>query len=169
MTATFNMTLFQLLQRMLGLTITPNNIFWGSVASFSKRHIKISIRYSKQQFKIVTTHISDKLNTSSRNKHIIISSTAKKVIEFQHKLDSWLDRNATVKGDTVTVIGTHTPELKEGFTTLFTNTVFNSLFKSLIAVIKLLFSSIRVEAFCFMLAWRNSNSCSLCLRVSFSF
>ena len=127
MTATFNNNLLHLLQRMLGIQFMLPNIFWGSVHSFSKRHISISIRYSKQQFKLITTQINEKLQRDIKNKHIIISSTAQKVNEMQQKLDSWLDKNNHIKGDTVTVIGSHSPELKQGYTTLFTNTVFNTI------------------------------------------
>ena len=46
---------------------------------------------------------------------------------MQQKLDSWLDKHNDIKGNTVTVIGSHSPELKQGYTTLFTNTVFHSI------------------------------------------
>ena len=37
------------------------------------------------------------------------------------------DRNVNIKGDTVSVVGSHSPELKQGYTTLFTNTVYESI------------------------------------------
>ena len=46
---------------------------------------------------------------------------------MQIKLDSCLDYNAQIKGNTVTVVGIHLLGLKQGYTNLITNTVFDNL------------------------------------------
>ena len=102
MTATFNNTLLGLLQNILGIKITLPIIFWGTRESFKKRHISITMRYLKQQFKVILSHITDKLETDIRIKKY---STAKKVNQLQIKLDAWLDQNSSIKGDTVKIIG----------------------------------------------------------------
>ena len=126
MTATFNFQYLNLIQKMLSITIKPEHTFWGDICSFSKRPISIKMKYSNQQFRFITSEIKDHLSSNHSNKHIIISSTAKKIDQLQDKLDSWLDKHDDIKGDTVTVIGNHSPELKQGLTTIFTNTLFHS-------------------------------------------
>ena len=83
MIATFDKYLLDIAQRMLGFNVSSYNKCWGPSISFQKRHIYIKIRYSIQQFKI----ISDEINTSSKRnynvKSIVICSTAKKAIAFQ--------------------------------------------------------------------------------------
>ena len=68
--------------------------------------------------------MNEQLVSNHKNKHIVVSSTAKKVNEMQNKLDDWLDCNNNIDGDTVTIAGSHAPELKLGLTTSFANATF---------------------------------------------
>lgn len=124
MTATLDATLFGLIQLLLGINIKQYNIFWGEPASFSKRNIKIEMKYSIQYFKHTTDDILSTCAGNDECKTIIIASTAKKSTEIQSKLDHWLDRNESIKGDSCLIIGDLETELKFGLTTAFTNTNF---------------------------------------------
>ena len=127
MTATFNIEYLNLLEKILGIKMLPHNIFWGSYYSFQKRHIKIEMKYSSQHFKSVCDDVSSICANTYDNKMIIISSTAKRSIEIQNKLDLFLDKYEDIKGDTVLVIGSQDTELKYAYTTQFTNTKFNDI------------------------------------------
>ena len=124
MTATFNIELINLIQKMLGIHIKSSNTSWGNPESFRKRHIKIICKYSNHYFKYVCNDIDFAARRNISEKNIIICSTAQKVKLIQDKLDSFLDANETIKGDSVIVVGNQETELKYSYTTAFTNTVF---------------------------------------------
>ena len=124
MSATFDKTMYHIIQSMLGIRIFSNNIFWADASCFKKRHISIQMKYSLQTFK----HTMDKINKycsgDDSNKVIIISSTATKASDVQVKLDSWLDNKTTIQGDTVLVFGDLETATKFAYTTEFTNTIY---------------------------------------------
>lgn len=124
MSATFDKTMYQIIQSMLGVQIFSNNIFWANASSFKKRHISIKMKYSLQSFKHTTDEICNHCKEDDSNKVIIISSTATKASEIQIKLDSWLDNKSNIPGDSVLVIGDQETETKFAYTTKFTNTVY---------------------------------------------
>lgn len=126
MTATFDAHLLRLLEDMLGLKIESQNIFWGQIQSFQKRHIEMKIKYSSQHFKSMCNDIYSVSFTNVSNKSIIISSTSALSQDLQKQLDLFLDRTLDMKGDTVLVVGNLDTELKFSYTTDFTNTSFMS-------------------------------------------
>ena len=46
MTATFDLNMFSIIQRMLGLYLYSTNVFWTEASYFQKRHINIKMKYS---------------------------------------------------------------------------------------------------------------------------
>ena len=124
MTATFDTNMFHLIQRMLGVKIYSNNIFWVEAHEFQKRHIAIHMKYSTLIFKYTTDYLSSHCNDRDDNKAIIISSTASRAKDIQEKIDSWLDSNDSIKGDSVLVVGDLETETKFAYTTKFTNSYF---------------------------------------------
>ena len=123
MITTFDMQLYQLLQQMTGILIKAHNIFWGDVSSFSKRNIRIEIKYSNQPLRVLKQTITNKLLDTTTSKAIIYGNVAAKLSTYQEKFDTWIDMNKDIKGDSVLVIGDQETELKFGYTTAFTNTV----------------------------------------------
>ena len=109
MTTTFDK---YLLQRILGITISQQNIFWGSASLFSKQNIKIEMKYFVQYFKNITDDIISLCKDNTECKAIVIASTDKKATDIQHKLDNWLDKNQQIQGDTCLVVGNLETELK---------------------------------------------------------
>ena len=124
MTATFDNIMFHLIQRMLGIQIHSNNIFWSATSSFKKRHIRIKMKYSNQVFKHTCDEISSHCAKRDDNKVVVISSTASRAADLQIKIDNWLDSKSSIKGDTILVIGDQETETKFAYTTEFTNTKF---------------------------------------------
>ena len=126
MTATFDLNMFSIIQRMLGLSLYSTNVFWGEASCFKKRHISIKMKYSTQIFKHCTDSISSHCGNRDDNKAIIITSTASRASDIQQKLDSWLDSTSNIKGDSVLVIGDLETETKFAYTTEFTNTYYGA-------------------------------------------
>ena len=89
-----------------------------------KETYKIISKYSQQYFKAVTNGINYSSQRNIGEKNIIICSTAQKAISLQEKLDAYLDRNESIKGDSIVVIGNQETELKYAYTTAFTNLEF---------------------------------------------
>ena len=85
------------------------------------------MKYTVQSFKTTSSEILHHCKNNPKCKTIIISTTAKKAIDYQNKLDLWLDKNDDIKGDSVLVIGRLETELKFALTTEFTNTSFDEV------------------------------------------
>ena len=134
MTTTFDK---YLLQRILGITISQQNIFWGSASLFSKQNIKIEMKYFVQYFKNITDDIISLCKDNTECKAIVIASTAKKATDIQHKLDNWLDKNQQIQGDTCLVVGNLETELKFASTTAFTYTNYGENGNDIISTSKL--------------------------------
>ena len=126
MTATFNYPLLRLLEKMIGFKVTPPNIFWADIKSFQKRHINIKISYSMQHYNIMKQNVFNELKNNSTHKCIIITSTAKQACESQDTMDSWLNIDNKLVGDSVLVVGSRDTELKFAFTTAFTMCKFDA-------------------------------------------
>lgn len=126
MTATFDFKLQNLLKNMLAISIKESNTFWGRREDFQKRNIKIELVYSPRKFFNISNQLALSVKRHVSEKMIVICSTAKKAMEIQTKLDSWIDNQQNVYGDTILVIGSHDTELKFAYTTHFTNTHFSN-------------------------------------------
>ena len=126
MTATFDFNMYCIIQKMLGIQLNSNNVFWAGPYNFRKRHIKIEMKYSQQVFKHTCDMVSKYCSNVDDNKVIIISSTASRAVDVRDKLDYWLDVKKTIPGDTVVVIGEQETETKFAYTTEFTNTYFGN-------------------------------------------
>ena len=74
MTATFNIRLQSLLEKMIGFRIMPQNTFWAPLEAFKKRHIRICFTYSTQYFNLTKRLFTTNFNTGmDENKGIIIT------------------------------------------------------------------------------------------------
>ncbi len=90
MTATFNMGLISLLQRMTGINISYNNYVWGDINDFKKQNIRIFIQYSNQSFRVLKKLIYKRMRSNKENKAIICGNIAKQLETLKPKLDTWL-------------------------------------------------------------------------------
>ena len=129
MTATFDLVMFNMIQKMLGINIDREHVFWAEYFTFQKRHINIEIKYSIQSYKSTTDEIKRYFSQTDDNKGVIICSTASKAKEVQTKLDHWLDSNESIEGDTVLVVGDLDTETKFAYTTRFTNSSYGVAFE----------------------------------------
>ena len=84
------------------------------------------MKYLSLIFKHTTDSILSYCHNRDDNKAILISSTASRATYIQQKLDSWLDTNANIKGNTLFVIGNLEIETKSVYITKFTNTFFGA-------------------------------------------
>ena len=111
---------------MLGLDVKPHDIFWGEFASLRKRQISIEYNYWLHCFKQTCNKIDTYYEDNSHNKVIYITSTAKKALLLQNKLDLYLVQYDNICGDIVDVVGSQNTKLKNAYTTEFTNTEFKT-------------------------------------------
>lgn len=124
MTATFDLKRFQLLKEMTDLHFFQENIFWGNKASFSKRNIKLQVKYSNQFWGVTKSYIHSKINEDNESSKVIICcNVSKKAEKLQQKLDSWLDLNPGIIGDSILIVGSLETELKIFYTKEFTKKV----------------------------------------------
>ena len=112
MTATFNIKLFELLQKMTGIRIKKDNIFWSNGNAFQRRNISIDVSFTFQKFKQIKLLLEDRLKGKLNKKSIIYSSIATSVEKIQNDLDSWLDEPTSLRGDTIIINGKCEPEWK---------------------------------------------------------
>ena len=121
MTATFNNQLLRMLEKMIGINVSHRNMFWADTKNFQKRHINISLLYSVQQYNKAKTQLEQNLKDKPTHKAIVITNVANKASQCQESIDSWLDIENKIKGDTILIIGDQEAELKFAYTSLFTN------------------------------------------------
>ena len=119
MSATMNTSLVDLLQKIVGIQLSSNNIYWGDATYFRKRNITISSNYTTQYLRNVKLSIAALMKKDNNAKVIICSNTAKKLQNMQCSFDDWLNE-VNIDGDSVLVVGDVKPELKYAYTIAFT-------------------------------------------------
>lgn len=97
MTATFNLHLLQLLQKLTGIRILPINFFWCGKRGMSKRNIKITMTVTPQYIRQLKTILPITLKSNSSLKCIVYSNTAQTAERLKDEIDGWIDlTNPTV-------------------------------------------------------------------------
>ena len=84
-----------------------------------KRHIKIEMVLLIQSLQMIKKHIKNTLSTDLRRKCATHSNTASSLIKLKENLDSWLDQDGQVLGDTMLITGNLEPELNQAYAVLF--------------------------------------------------
>lgn len=126
MTATFDMKLLNIIQNMLGIPVYSQNIFWGNIFSFDKRHIQIKMKYTTQPFRFLKNLSEEYLTDDQSKKMIVYSNTSKRVNDLEEKFCSYLDCDSSkLIGDTVLIVGEQESELKFHYSTGFTQSKFD--------------------------------------------
>ena len=105
MTATFNSELLEILQKMTGIQINNENIFWSDGASFDKRNIRIDFDLCFNRNVTFRDKLKETLGNDQTSKAIIYSSVAKTTEVIQDDVDDYLDGTDEVFGDTVVING----------------------------------------------------------------
>ena len=120
MTAIFNPTLVNHLEKMTGIHVKNNNYFWSSMNGFSRRNINITILSGAQPIKTTKEKLNEYLVGNVSKKGIVYSNTASGVAKAKHELDTWLDMNRTFDGDVISIVGKQHFKLKSAKATSFT-------------------------------------------------
>jgi superfamily II DNA helicase RecQ len=89
MSATMNRSLVDLLQKIVGIQLCSNNIYWGDATYFQKRNITISSNYMPQYFRNVKLSVAALMKKDNNAKVVICSNTAKKLQDMQCSFDDW--------------------------------------------------------------------------------
>jgi hypothetical protein len=111
--------LVDLLQKIVGIQLCSNNIYWGDATYFRKRNITISSNYTPQYFRNVKLSVAALMKKDNNAKVVICSNTAKKLQGMQCSFDDWLNE-VNIDGDSVLGVGDVKQELKYAYTIAFT-------------------------------------------------
>ena len=130
LTATFNLNLFQLLERFFRIKFNKSrDALWpDDPMNFSRRHITLCSKYNSRKLDFVKRSIlSDKsLFDDSSRKIIIYSNQASIATKLKDQLEEWLDMfqndsSNKLIGDCILVVGKLEKELKQACTESFTS------------------------------------------------
>ena len=125
MSATFNKTLLELLQKITGYNFNNECMCWPGIDDFDRRNIQLSMTYSVQKFKVIKQALKTYLsNDNLERKCIIYSNVAKSVELIRDEIDQWLD-NEGIVGDTILINGELEKEWKFVSTQTFTKSQNN--------------------------------------------
>ena len=78
MTATFNMSLLESLEKMIGVKFLRANVFWATKSEMRKNHINADIVPSQELFRDVKKHLNEALATENNRKCMVCGNAAKK-------------------------------------------------------------------------------------------
>ena len=121
MTATFSSDMKNLLQKMIGINILRENVFWGNVDAMKRRNVTVQITSHPQYFEKLKVHLNRHLKDNSDKKAIIYTNTAAAAQKLKEKIDTWMDHQSPFEGDVVIVYGEMHQEVKSEVITAFTN------------------------------------------------
>jgi hypothetical protein len=128
MTATCNETIMKNVELLSGLKFHVANIFWPPPTGMQHRSVAFDIRYSSRPLGIIQPCLKKLLSTSDTSKFIIYSNRRVKIEGIHSKLSLWLDSNDLQLVDTVSLVGTLTPEQKAHHIKAFVNSGVDSDF-----------------------------------------
>jgi hypothetical protein len=129
MTATCNKTILQNVELLSGLQFHAANIFWPPPSGMRHRNVKIDIRYSSRPLSLIQPSLKKLLQDDAKSKYIIYSNRRGKIEAIQSKVATWLDANDFETVDTVSLVGTLTPEQKAHHIKAFVSGAPQSEFK----------------------------------------
>ena len=121
MTATFSSDRKDLLQKMIGMNILRENVFWGNVDAMKRRNVTVQITSHPQYFDKLKVHLNRHLNDNSDKKAIIYTNTAAAAQKLKEKIDTWTDHESPFEGNVVIAYGEMHQEVKSEVITTFTN------------------------------------------------
>ena len=112
MTATFNSTMLNILQRMIGIRVLPCNYLWIGRAMMARRHIRINISMNFFAMKIVKQVIQTTLFGNLNKKVIVYTNTTASLELLRSETESWMDFSDEIMGDALVIQGDLQPEVK---------------------------------------------------------
>ena len=125
MTATFNSSLLDMLQKMTGVRISPPNYLLSSRSNMARRNIRIHVDFTTQRLKYIKSVLEDTLANNLKKKCIIYTNTSSCLEQMQADIELWLDMKEDIQGDVIVIYGDLKPEVKfvsaERFTQVITN------------------------------------------------
>ena len=121
MTTTFSTVMKDTLEKIIGINILRENIFWGNVQDMMRRNINIEISCHPQYFNDFKSEIKKAFENGSNKKAIVYLNTAHDAIKFKEKVDMWLDEESPFVGDSVLVYGDMHQEVKAEIIVAFTS------------------------------------------------
>ena len=121
MTATFNDNMNKLLNKITGLKIEKECIFWSESDSFSRRNINIEVSLTIYKIKVIKDQLNRYLKDRHTTKAIIYSNISSQVVSMREKIDNWLDEPESFDGDTMIINGELPSEWKLVSSQLFTS------------------------------------------------
>ena len=125
MTATFDNTLLDLLQKMIGIKVVPQNYLWAGKVKMSRRHIKLNVSITFKRSKEVKDVLKYTLRGNINKKVIVYTNTAEFLETLRSDIESWLDLSDDIKGDIIVIQGNLQPEVKFVSAEQFTRSVDN--------------------------------------------
>ncbi len=106
MTATFNLKLQLLLQKMIGINFENKDTIWSGPESFARRNIDINCSFTSYKMKVVKDTLLQQLSPLGHEKAIVYSSVAKSTEQIQTEIDGWLNiPSVEIVGDTILING----------------------------------------------------------------
>ena len=121
MTATCNLQLLNLLQKMTNITFNHRHLFWSNQSEFQKRHISISIKYTNQFKRYTKEYLKQYLRHNITWKAIICGNVANKLQALQDDVRMWMTSPTEgFAGTTVLVVGSEDAIRKQLYTIAFT-------------------------------------------------
>jgi len=120
MTATFNIELLNILQRMIGIRVPPTMFLWSGRDCMQRRTVRISVSMTVQYLKQIKDILKKLLSDNLSKKAIIYTNTASKAEVIKQEIDSWLNLTSSFEGDTIMITGEMESEVKLISATTFT-------------------------------------------------
>ena len=112
MTATFDNTLLDLLQKIIGIKVIPQNYLWAGKVKMSRRHIRLNVSITFKRSKEVKDVLDYTLRGNINKKVIVYTNTAEFLGTLRSDIESWLDLSDNIKGDIIVIQGNLQPEVK---------------------------------------------------------
>jgi superfamily II DNA helicase RecQ len=128
MTATCNESILNKVELLSGLTFHVANIFWPQPKGMRHRNVSFDITYSSRPLGLIQPALKKLLNENDTSKYIIYSNRRGKIEGIHSKLSLWLDCNDFHLVDTVSLVGTLTPEQKSHHIKAFVNSAVDDDF-----------------------------------------
>lgn len=125
MTATFNRKLMSLLELMIGIKILPHKYLWRNLNGMARRNIKINVDFTTQRLRHIKNVLSITLSGNLDKKCIVYTNTASCLEQIQADIESWMDIDDSILGDSHVIHGDQKPEVKFVSVERFTETIAN--------------------------------------------
>ena len=123
MTATCNMQLLHLLQKMTRITFSHRQLHWSNKDEFKKRHICITLNYTNQFKRYSKIYLKAYLKNDIKGKAIICGNVAKRLTGLEDDVRILMTSPIDgFPGTTVLVIGSEDSIRKQLYTLAFTKT-----------------------------------------------